>query len=120
AAVICIALRELARPQPPPRLEIEGEYGVAVAGRRIRVVVARGDVECALLLVDRRCRPDRGSRRPLALRIGRWFRCFRYRKASPKDASGRRVERHNGAAERTADIVRVRRERLFEGRESLI
>ena len=119
-AVIGVTLRELPRPQQLPRLQIEGEHGVAGLGDRVRVIVPRGNIERAPLFIDGGCRPDRGAGRALLLPCSRRLRWLRNRKALPDRAAGRGVERDNAAPERTTYRVGVRHQRLFDGREALV
>ena len=116
---------ELPRPEQLAGFEIHVPGTASlVVGRRIRVVVPRGDIQSAELFIDGRRRPDSGAGRPVllvpaALLAGR-LGCLGDRESLPELLSRGRIQRHDAASERAALEIRIGRQSFFEGRERLV
>ena len=120
-AHVGIVGHHLLRPQAGAGLEIECDDGVGSGGGRLRVTVARGDVDRAPFEIDGRRRPDSGPgrapqldafRRPLHRN-----RLLLNRVRLPHAPAGDGVVRRDAAAECAARISRIARAGLFERRD---
>src|SRR4029077_15661568 len=116
-----VGARRLVPPQNLAGLDVHRDDRIARLRRRLGVRVAPADVDGAALLVDRRAAPDGRARgRPLrrALRVlPRLHRRLGDRVALPDLIAGRRVERHDAAAEGAAFVGELRGRHFFDRRD---
>src|SRR5215813_7434325 len=119
-----ILLRKLPRPKKLAVFETQRNNGIARRTRRIGIVVARGDIQSADLVINGRRRPDTGSGRPILLSARSGFTGWLGRvgdgESLPNLLSSCCIQRHDAASERTALILRISRQNFLERRERLV
>src|SRR5262245_58838940 len=96
-----ILLGELARPKKLTRFETQRQDGIARRARWIGIVIARGHVQSAELLINGRRRPDAGAGRPVLWgtrsRFAYGFGRVRDCESLPELLSSRCIQRHHAA-----------------------